>query len=332
MTSSHQKPQGEKKKQKCYICKQRMDPSHPRYPKLCVECGNLNEQKRLSRHDLTSYVALVTGGRIKIGYHTALRLLREGARVIVTTRFPYDAIKRYIHEPDWEDWKDRIHVYGLDFRKIDQVEQFAFSLNQQFPYIDIIINNAAQTVRMPDEEYQSLFLKEREWKTQWLNSGNQPVRTLPVYEFAKGTESAEEENPPLPMICQSQHPAKISPFANIFLDCQTGSDLIDGDAGSSTGECHGAFLINTRLKPAMLRSPHPNRFIINVSSREGTFQTKRKGRYHVHTNMAKASLNMMTLTIAKDYKRDRIFYQQCRSGMGIKPTSGKSPGPRSTTA
>jgi hypothetical protein len=115
-----------------------MDSSHPRYPKLCVECGNLNEQKRLARHDLTSYVALVTGGRIKIGYHTALRLLREGARVIVTTRFPYDAIRRYIQEPDWEDWKDRIHVYGLDFRRIDLVESFAFSLNQQFPYIDII--------------------------------------------------------------------------------------------------------------------------------------------------------------------------------------------------
>lgn len=74
------------------------------------------------------------------------------------------------------------------------------------------------------------------------------------------------------------------------------------------------FLISTRLKPAMLRSPHLNRFIINVSSKEGIFRTKRKGRYHVHTNMAKASLNMMTLTMAKDYKRDRIFVNSVDPG------------------
>jgi hypothetical protein len=179
-----------------------------------VECGNFNEQKRLARHDLTSYVALVTGGRVKIGYHTALRLLREGARVIVTTRFPYDAIRRYIQEPDWEDWKDRIHVYGLDFRRIDLVEAFAFSLNKQFPYIDIIVNNAAQTVRLPDEAYQALLQKEREWKTNWLGSGEERGRELPVYTFAQGTEPDDEKNLLLPVASPSRHPANLPPFAN----------------------------------------------------------------------------------------------------------------------
>ncbi|MBA4548315.1 SDR family NAD(P)-dependent oxidoreductase [Thermoactinomyces intermedius] len=313
MTNPHQPAQREKKP-KCYICKQRMDSSHPRYPKLCVECGNLNEQKRLARHDLTSYVALVTGGRVKIGYHTALRLLREGARVIVTTRFPYDAIRRYFQEPDWEDWKDRIHVYGLDFRRIDLVEAFAFSLNKQFPYIDIIVNNAAQTVRLPDEAYQALLQKEREWKTKWLGSGEERGRELPVYAFAQGTEPDDEKNLLLPVASPSRHPANLSPFvSNAWIakpDQISLTEMLEVQLVNVTAP----FLISTRLKPAMLRSPHLNRFIINVSSKEGIFRTKRKGRYHVHTNMAKASLNMMTLTMAKDYKRDRIFVNSVDPG------------------
>ncbi|MGG4143077.1 SDR family NAD(P)-dependent oxidoreductase [Paenibacillus algorifonticola] len=67
------------------------------------------------------------------------------------------------------------------------------------------------------------------------------------------------------------------------------------------------FLLNTKLKEMMLRSPHQNRFIVNVSAAEGKFNMKRKGGYHIHTNMAKASLNMMTLTMSKEYKKQRIF-------------------------
>jgi NAD(P)-dependent dehydrogenase (short-subunit alcohol dehydrogenase family) len=83
------------------------------------------------------------------------------------------------------------------------------------------------------------------------------------------------------------------------------------------------FLLNSRLKPAMLRSPNRNRFIINVSAMEGKFNTKRKGRYHVHTNMAKASLNMMTLTMAKEYKRDRIFITSVDPGWVSNQIPGK---------
>ncbi len=44
--------------------------------------------------DLTGRVAIVTGARVKIGYQAAILLLRAGARVIVTTRFPHDAAAR----------------------------------------------------------------------------------------------------------------------------------------------------------------------------------------------------------------------------------------------
>lgn len=128
----------------------------------------------MAKHDLSSYIALVTGGRTKIGYHTALRLLRDGARVVVTSRFPYDALQRLIQEPDFEDWKDRIHIYGLDFRQVQRVEEFALFLGNHFPYIDIVINNAAQTVRMSEEEYRTLAVNETELKNRL--SGNQLSR------------------------------------------------------------------------------------------------------------------------------------------------------------
>lgn len=166
--------QKKQKGYKCYVCKQPFTAKHPRYVKLCLECGNFNEQKKLAKHDLSSYIALVTGGRTKIGYHTALRLLRDGARVVVTSRFPYDALQRLIQEPDFEDWKDRIHIYGLDFRQVQRVEEFALFLGNHFPYIDIVINNAAQTVRMSEEEYRTLAVNETELKNRL--SGNQLSR------------------------------------------------------------------------------------------------------------------------------------------------------------
>ena len=41
--------------------------------------------------DLRGRVALLTGGRVKIGYQAGIKLLRAGAQLIVTTRFPRDS-------------------------------------------------------------------------------------------------------------------------------------------------------------------------------------------------------------------------------------------------
>jgi NAD(P)-dependent dehydrogenase (short-subunit alcohol dehydrogenase family) len=311
------------KKYKCYVCKRLYQEEHPRYPLLCMECGDFNEQKRLARHDLSGYIALVTGGRTKIGYHTALRLLRDGARVIVTSRFPYDALQRYLREPDFAEWKDRIHIYGLDFRQIDRVEKFAHFLNREFPYIDIIINNAAQTVRMPEEEYHVLALKETELRQQLVRNRTLqlPSGELPVAEFDRPEEVPEFHHLPLvrsdaglmPYRQTEQH-AWFARSDQISLMEMLEVQLINVTA---------PFLLNSRLKPAILRSPNRNRFIVNVSAMEGKFNTKRKGRYHVHTNMAKASLNMMTLTMAKEYKRDRIFITSVDPGWVSNQIPGK---------
>lgn len=298
----------QKKKYKCYVCKQPIAEKHLHYTQLCRECGDVNEKKRLAEHDLTGYITLVTGGRTKIGYYTALRLLRDGARVIVTSRFPYDALQRYIQEADFDSWKDRIHIYGLDFRLIERVEKFASFLNQQFPHIDVIINNAAQTVRMPENEYDTLTANEMELKKR-LTTGQ--VRQLPSGETP--VSRFEDTHPPSQELShlqlthhQSGEMSHHLPEQNAWVAQShqiSTLELLEVQLINVTAP----FLLNTKLKPTLLRSPHRNRFIINVSSVEGKFNQKRKGHYHVHTNMAKASLNMMTLTMSKEYKRDRIF-------------------------
>ena len=104
---------------------------------------------RAVRADLTGRTALMTGGRIKIGYQTALRLLRDGAKVIVTTRFPHAAARRFHAEADSAQWAARLHLYGLDLRNIPAVEAFAQHLLDTEPALDIVIHNAAQTIRRP---------------------------------------------------------------------------------------------------------------------------------------------------------------------------------------
>ena len=100
----------------CYVCKAAYKEVHPLYHLLCPECADLNARKRCQTVDLTGRTALITGGRIKIGYQTALRLLRDGARVIVTTRFPADAANRFGAEADAGLWRDRLRIEGLDLR------------------------------------------------------------------------------------------------------------------------------------------------------------------------------------------------------------------------
>ncbi len=297
------------RKFRCYICKEPNPVVHDHYTKLCRACGEYNEMKRTARHHLDNYIALVTGGRTKIGYHTALRLLRDGARVILTTRFPYDALQRYIKEPDFDTWKDRIHIYGLDFRQIERVEMFAHYINKEFPYIDIIINNAAQTVRMSPEEYDGLMLKEAELQKQLFGGQGSPQlaggAALP--RIANPINSETADSPYLQLLNPERSlPASSSQLQNSWTaESQQISvvEMLEVQLINVTAP----FLINTKLKDAMTRSPNPNRFIVNVSAAEGRFQMKRKGGYHVHTNMAKASLNMMTLTMSKEYKKERIF-------------------------
>jgi hypothetical protein len=144
----------------CYVCKKDFHDLHFFYDSMCGECAELNWNKRHQSSDLSGRIALVTGSRVKIGYQAAIMLLRAGAHVIVTTRFPADAALRYSREKDFGEWKHRLDVHGLDLRHTPSVEIFTKHLNQTLPHLDFIINNACQTVRRPPDFYRHLMEAE----------------------------------------------------------------------------------------------------------------------------------------------------------------------------
>jgi len=141
----------------CYVCKAEYRRLHFFYDSMCEECAELNYGKRFQSASLVGRTALITGARIKIGFQAALMMLRAGARVIVTTRFPRDAAQRFAREADFQAFSDRLQIHGLDLRHCSSVELFARFLNQTLDRLDIVINNAAQTVRRPPGFYQHML-------------------------------------------------------------------------------------------------------------------------------------------------------------------------------
>jgi NAD(P)-dependent dehydrogenase (short-subunit alcohol dehydrogenase family) len=169
--------------QHCYVCKEKYTTIHHFYDQLCPPCAALNFTKRTERADLRGRVALLTGGRVKIGYQAGLKLLRSGARLIVTTRFPRDAAMRYSNEPDFEDWSDRLEIFGLDLRHTPSVEAFCRELLATRDRLDFIINNACQTVRRPPDFYAHMMAGE----TSALSHMPEHVRRLVgSYEGLRG--------------------------------------------------------------------------------------------------------------------------------------------------
>ncbi len=143
----------------CYICKARYVEVDYFYHQLCPRCAAENRARRDARADLTGKRALLTGGRAKIGMYIALRLLRDGAHTTITTRFPSDAIRRFKAMPDSADWIHRLKIVGIDLRDPAQVVALADSVAADGP-LDILINNAAQTVRRSPQAYSELVAAE----------------------------------------------------------------------------------------------------------------------------------------------------------------------------
>src|SRR5882724_11122678 len=144
----------------CYVCKQPYTKLHRYYDSMCTACGEFNYAKREQTADLAGQFALVTGARIKIGYQASLKLLRAGAHVIATTRFPVDAADRYSREPDYLAFRERLEIHGLDLRHTPSVEVFVRFLLKRLPRLDHIVNNACQTVRRPAGFFQHLLARE----------------------------------------------------------------------------------------------------------------------------------------------------------------------------
>jgi NAD(P)-dependent dehydrogenase (short-subunit alcohol dehydrogenase family) len=318
------------------VCKQRFTELHFFYDSLCRRCGDLNWEKRGQSADLGGRVALITGARVKIGYQAAIMLLRAGASVVVTTRFPRDAAARYAEEEDFPQWGERLQIYGLDLRHTPSVEAFAQRLCETGTRLDFVLNNACQTVRRPAGFYAHLVRGEQ---APWTGLPVTARRLLNGYEALRQPELDGS----LARAAGLRDPAGLSQLALLDEDAAAGGRVFPHgrlDADRQQVDLRGRnswrlpladvsatellevqlvnavapFVLNARLKPLMLRVPSRDKHIVNVSAMEGQFYRSFKTDKHPHTNMAKAALNMMTRTSASDYIRDGIHMNSVDTG------------------
>jgi NAD(P)-dependent dehydrogenase (short-subunit alcohol dehydrogenase family) len=324
----------------CYVCKKTYTRVHDFYDQLCSACADFNFAARTELADLRGRVALLTGGRVKIGYQAGLKLLRSGAHLIVTTRFPRNAAARYAQEVDFDDWSHRLEIFGLDLRDTRSVEAFCRDLVASRERLDFIVNNACQTVRRPPDFYAHMMAIERtalnDQPKQLRRLLGQPgqARELGQARLAGGGGDLEQTSRPSALL--SQVPlldedmvarADLFPVGQLDQDLQQ-LDLRDRNswrmllAEVPTIEmlevqlvnAVAPFLFNARLKPLMVRTPGRDKHIVNVSAVEGQFYRTSKTTRHPHTNMAKAALNMMTRTAATDYYNDGIHMNSVDTG------------------
>jgi NAD(P)-dependent dehydrogenase (short-subunit alcohol dehydrogenase family) len=308
----------------CYVCKQKYTAIHHFYDQLCPGCAELNFTKRTELADLRGRVALLTGGRVKIGYQASIKLLRSGAHVIVTTRFPRDAARRYAREADFESWGDRLEIFGLDLRHTPSVEAFCHEMLTTRSRLDFIINNACQTVRRPPEFYKHMMEIER---SSAVASGFGETRLISENHLMRRGPISSAELSQIPLLPEDVVGQELFPTGKLDQDLQQ-VDLRGRNswrlllAEVSTVEllevhlvnAVAPFVFNARLKPLMLRTPERDKHIVNVSAVEGQFYRTFKTTRHPHTNMAKAALNMMTRTAATDYHADGIHMNSVDTG------------------
>jgi NAD(P)-dependent dehydrogenase (short-subunit alcohol dehydrogenase family) len=327
------------KPRSCYICKQPYTTVDAFYHQLCPDCAAMSHEKRDARTDLTGRRALLTGGRAKIGMYIALRLLRDGAHTTITTRFPRDAVRRFSALPDSAEWIHRLKVVGIDLRDPAQVIGLADNVAADGP-LDILINNAAQTVRrsvgaykplvdaelapLPDgplpelvtfghtNDAHPLALAQSVTAHPILAAAARTADQLTAEAMAAGSSSLErlaagtaidagglvpDENH---INSWTQHVQEVEPL-----------EMLEVQLANMTAP----FLLVSRLRPAMAASTFERKYIVNVSAMEGVFGRGYKGPGHPHTNMAKAALNMLTRTSAREmFETDGILMTAVDTG------------------
>ena len=293
---------------RCYVCKQHFTEVSAFYHQLCPACAAENLAWRSARTPLDGRRALVTGGRVKIGFQVALMLLRDGAAVRVVTRFPHDAVRRFRAVEDSTKWLDRLTVTGLDLRDPRQVVELCEGLLAAGEPLDVLINNAAQTVRRPESSYAPLIAADRRAAAE-LGSGLRELAPISGYQGASADavphspEPAVDENGLLP-----------DPSPRNSWSAELGGldavELLEVHLVNAVAPA----LLADRLLPLMTGSPFPRRYIVNVTAVEGRFEVRNKTAGHPHTNMAKAALNMLTRTSAEALARRGVYLSSVDTG------------------
>jgi len=334
----------------CYICKTEFTKVHFFYDTMCPKCAEFNYVKRFQTASLKGQVALITGARLKIGYQASLMMLRAGAHVIATTRFPIDAALRYSREGDFKEWGSRLDIYGLDLRHTPSVELFCNFIEQKYPRLDLLINNAAQTVRRPPGFYAHLLKNESQnfkdlpANVQGLLGAFEACKAKVIHGRISDKALAPllAWNGTIPAIGLSAS-AKLSqiPYthdhalqvAQAFPQGKLDADLQQVDMREvnswrlGLGDIPTAEMIELQLVNAiapfvlcnklctmMKRENTGQKHIVNVSAMEGKFHRYTKTDKHPHTNMAKAALNMLTHTSARDLVNDGIYMNAVDTG------------------
>ncbi|MGU3644867.1 SDR family NAD(P)-dependent oxidoreductase [Microbacterium sp. C23T] len=323
----------------CYICKQPYTVVDAFYHQLCPTCAAMSHAKRNARTDLTGKRALLTGGRAKIGMYIALRLLRDGAHTTITTRFPRDAVRRFSSLPDSPEWIGRLKVVGIDLRDPAQVIGLAEDVAAAGP-LDILINNATQTVRRSPGAYQPLVDAELaplpdgplpELVTFGHTNDRHPQaleRSVTVHPILAAAAARADELTEQAMAAGSSSLERLA--AGTAIDA--GGLIPDLDHTNSwvqsveevdplemlevqLANTTAPFLLVSKLRASLAASPARRTYVVNVSAMEGVFNRGYKGPGHPHTNMAKAAVNMLTRTSARElFETDRILMTSVDTG------------------
>ncbi len=323
----------------CYVCKTEFWQVHWFYHHLCPTCAEHNFTCRNARVDLSGRRALVTGGRAKIGMQIALKLLRDGADVTITTRFPKDAVRRFSALPDASQWQHRLHVIGIDLRDLTQVVKLGEQVSA-LP-LDILINNAAQTIKRRPSAYALL----QEGEQLSLSAAESTIDMKSLNEgFCYSPSSSPAHQISAQKLLDSQQDSTINETATQALKAvsaltpfttnrtvDAGGLIPDEVAHNSwvakIGEidpvemlevqlCNAVapFILINILRPALAAAKTRRRYIVNVSAMEGVFYRNYKSASHPHTNMAKAALNMLTRTSAEDLYQQGILMTAVDTG------------------
>lgn len=320
----------------CYVCKQPYVQVDAFYHQLCPDCATLHHAKRDARTDLTGRRALLTGGRAKIGMYIALRLLRDGAHTTITTRFPKDAARRFAAMPDSDEWLDRLRIVGIDLRDPVQVVALADEVAAAGP-LDVLINNAAQTVRRSPGAYGPLAAAE---------DGPLPEGPMPeIVSFGRTSDahpralagSVSELPDARALAARDVTALALTAEAASLERLVAGTSIDAGGLVPDTASTNSwvatvdevdplellevqlcnqtaPFILVSRLRAAMKASPARRTYVVNVSAMEGVFSRGYKGPGHPHTNMSKAALNMLTRTSAGELFEDRILMTAVDTG------------------
>jgi len=336
----------------CYVCKAEFIKLHHFYDTMCPECAEFNYQKRFQTASLEGQVALITGSRLKIGFQATLMMLRAGAKVIATTRFPKDSALRFSREPGFSDWGHRLKIYGLDLRHTPSVELFCDYISDTYHRLDILINNAAQTVRRPPGFYSHLMENETMDTARLPGDAKsllgEYITCISQLEYGGTGNTGEEKAMPvswngtapgvgLRMSAQlSQIPYSYDnslDVPGVFPAGKLDADLQQVDLRKTNswrlrlGEIQTSemleiqlvnavapFVLCNRLANLMKQDNTGQKHMVNVSAMEGKFLRFKKGSRHPHTNMAKAALNMLTHTSASGLAKQGIFMNAVDTG------------------